>query len=188
MEIQLADHNSMKKNILFSNGNRAQLLTPPYGTPVVAILKSLDIEQPKALIVLVGGASGLNESLKPRLNRLFSRGIAHAIADSNAMIMDGGTQAGVMEMMGQGIAGNGQNNILLGMAPAGKVTYPGGPADGSIDEGAPLDPNHSHFVLIESNEWGCELIHCEKWKMIWTDRSKCITSKTLFIQGQRTTR
>jgi len=106
LEIQLADHNSMKKNILFSNGNRAQLLTPPYGTPVVAILKSLDIEQPKALIVLVGGASGLNESLKPRLNRLFSRGIAHAIADSNAMIMDGGTQAGVMEMMGQGIAGS----------------------------------------------------------------------------------
>ncbi len=40
--------------------------------------------------------------------------------------------------------------------PAGKVTYPGGPVKGSIADGARLEPNHSHFVLVESNEWGGE--------------------------------
>jgi hypothetical protein len=44
----------------------------------------------------------------------------------------------------------------LGVAPIGKVTYPGGPAEGCIEDGAALDHNHSHFVLVESNEWGGE--------------------------------
>ena len=106
--------------------------------------------------MLVGGAAGLDKSLKPHLVQLFSRGIAHAVADRNALIIDGGTQAGVMAMMGQGVADRGRNCILLGVVPAGKVTYPGGPTEGCIDDGAPLDPNHSHFVLVESSEWGGE--------------------------------
>ena len=42
------------------------------------------------------------------------------------------------------------------MTPSGKVTYPDGLAEGSIENGAPLDPDHSHFVLVESKEWGGE--------------------------------
>jgi hypothetical protein len=42
------------------------------------------------------------------------------------------------------------------VAPGGKVTYPGEPPEGSIEDGAPLDPEHSHFVLVESEEWGGE--------------------------------
>jgi hypothetical protein len=71
--------------------------------------------------------------------------------------MDGGTHAGVIAMMGQGVADRGRKTALVGVAPAGKVTYPDGPADGSIAEGAALDPNHSHFVLVESCAWGGEL-------------------------------
>src|SRR6185295_3182740 len=40
---------------------------------------------------------------------------------------------------------------LIGVAPAGLVSYPGGPA-----EGTPLEPNHSHFVLVDGNVWGSE--------------------------------
>lgn len=156
VETQQTDHNPCKKEIPFSNGNRAQLVAPRAGTPAASILKALDIEQPKALIMLVGGAAGLDESLKHRLAELFSHGIAPAVTDRNVLIIDGGTQAGVMAMMGQGAAATGRNFILLGVAPAGKVTYPGGPAEGSIEDGAPLDPNHSHFVLVKSDEWGGE--------------------------------
>lgn len=42
------------------------------------------------------------------------------------------------------------------MAPAGKVTYPGGSPANPTEDGAPLDPNHSYFVLVESREWGGE--------------------------------
>ncbi len=145
-----------KKEIIFSNGNRAQLVAPLAGTNAADILNALGIEQPKALIMITGGAAGLDEALKSRLVQLFSRGIARAAADTGALIIDGGTQAGVMTLMGQGVADRGRQSVLLGMAPAGKVTYPGGPAEGGLEDSAPLDPNHSHFVLVQTDEWGGE--------------------------------
>jgi hypothetical protein len=180
VESQQTDHNPGKKEILFSNGNRAQLLAPPAGTPAGSILKALDIGQSKALIILVGGAAGLDEPLKPRLVQLFSRGIAHAVAGRNALIIDGGTQAGVMAMMGQGVADIGRNSILLGVVPAGKVTYPGGPSEECIEDGAPLDPNHSHFVLVESNEWGGET---ETLYELAEELSKEIPVLTVLVNG-----
>lgn len=145
-----------KKEILFPNGNRAQLVAPLAGTNAADILNALGIEQPQALIMITGGAAGLDEALKSRLVQLFSRGIARAAADTGALIIDGGTQAGVMALMGQGVADRGRKSTLLGVTPAGKATYPGGPAGGSIENGAPLDPNHSHFVLVQTDEWGGE--------------------------------
>lgn len=146
----------IKKEITFPNGNRSQSVTVSADAPPDEILSSLGIKQPNALILILGGASGLDESLKPRLLALFSRSIACAAIETGAVIMDGGTKAGVMELMGQAVADRGRKSILLGVAPSGKVTYPQGPADGSIKDGAPLDPDHSHFVLVESEEWGGE--------------------------------
>ncbi|MFQ5793679.1 MAG: DUF4231 domain-containing protein [Candidatus Bipolaricaulia bacterium] len=156
MGTQQANQDESKKEILFPNGNRAQLVAPPAETSAANILHVLGIEQPKALLMIVGGAAGLDEELKSRLVQLFSRGIARAAADTGALIIDGGTQVGVMAMMGQGVVDRGRRSTLLGVAPAGKVTYPGGPAEDSIEDSAPLDPNHSHFVLVESNDWGGE--------------------------------
>jgi len=154
--MQQTSQDISKKEILFPNGNRAQLVIPPAGANAVDTLDALGIEQPKSLLMLVGGAAGLDETLEPRLVQLFNRGIAKAAATSDALIIDGGTEAGVMEMMGQGVADRGRKSLLLGVAPAGKVTYPDGPDEDSIADGAPLDPNHSHFVLVESDEWGGE--------------------------------
>jgi hypothetical protein len=44
----------------------------------------------------------------------------------------------------------------VGVAPAGKVLYPGGPPAESVVDGAPLNPNYTQFVLVESDEWGAE--------------------------------
>lgn len=156
MDTQLTTHNTKKKEIIFPNGNRAQLVAPLATSKAVDIMDTLGVKQPKALIIVTGGAVGLDEALKSRLAQLFSRGIARAAATTEALILDGGTQAGVMALMGQGVADRGRKSILLGVAPAGRVTYPGGPAEGSIEDGAPLDPNHSHFVLVKSDEWGGE--------------------------------
>lgn len=169
-----------KKEIVFSNSNRAWLLAPPAGTHAASILKALDIERSEALIMLAGGAAGLDESLKPRLAQLFSRGIAWAAAEMHAIIVDGGTQAGVMALMGQGVADQGRNSILLGVAPVGKVSYPGGPAEGSFEDRASLDPNHSHFVLVESDEWGGET---ETMYELAEELSKEIPVLTVLVNG-----
>jgi hypothetical protein len=147
----------MRKNtITFENGNRAVVVTPGRDTDAQTILKSLGIAQPHALIMVFGGAKGLEDSRKARLAELFTSAVAPAAAELGALVIDGGTQSGVMAMMGEAIARDGRGCQLLGIAPAGKVTYPGGPNDAKIGDGAPLEPNHSHFVLVESDEWGGE--------------------------------
>ena len=148
-------HAHMSQEIVFPNNNRAKLAAASPGLPITNLIESLGISPPKNLILLIGGADKLDEKLTSRLTQLFSRGIARAAADAEALIIDGGTQAGVMQIMGQSIADRGRKSSLLGVAPAGKVTYPGSsPVAGN--DSAPLDPNHSHFVLVDGNEWGSE--------------------------------
>jgi TRPM family ion channel len=147
----------MKKNtITFDNGNHAVVVTAGRDADAQTILKTLDIAQPQALIMVFGGAKGLDDSRKARLVEVFTNAIAPAAAELGALVMDGGTQSGVMAMMGEALAKDGRRSQLLGIAPAGKVIYPGGRSDANIADSAPLEPNHSHFVLVESDEWGGE--------------------------------
>jgi hypothetical protein len=147
----------MRRNtITFDNGNHAVIVTAGRDTDAQTILKSLGIAQPHALIMVFGGAKGLEDSRKARLAELFTSAVAPAAAELGALVIDGGTQSGVMAMMGEALAQDGRESQLLGIAPAGKVTYPGGRSDAKMADGAPLEPNHSHFVLVESDEWGGE--------------------------------
>lgn len=180
MDAQQKNQDNSNKEIVFSNGNRARLVAPAAGTPAASVLKALEIEQPKALIMIAGGAGGLDEALRPRLVELFNHGIAPAAVGIDAMIIDGGTEAGVMAIMGECVAETGRNSVLLGVAPAGKVTYPGGPAEGSIDDGASLDSNHSHFVLVESDEWGGET---ETMYELSEELSKEMPVLTILVNG-----
>ena len=151
----MPDEKIQPQEIVFPNNNAAKLVSALRDTPMASLIESLGISPPKNLILLIGGADKLDEKLTSRLTQLFSRGIARAAADAEALIIDGGTQAGVMQIMGQSIVDRGRKSSLLGVAPAGKVTYPGGsPVVGN--DSAPLDPNHSHFVLVDGNEWGSE--------------------------------
>ena len=147
----------MRKNtITFDNGNHAVVVSAGRDADAQTILKTLDIVQPNALMMVFGGAKGIEDSRKARLAELFTSVVAPTAAELGALVIDGGTQSGVMAMMGEARARDGRGCQLLGIAPAGKVTYPGAPSNANIGDGAPLEPNHSHFVLVESDEWGGE--------------------------------
>jgi hypothetical protein len=156
MSQQPTDRSDDRQEILFPNGNKARLVLTTPKIEAAEILGRLGIERADALILVVGGADELSESIAPRLAQFFSRGVARAAVDAKAVIIDGGTQSGVMRMMGQGVADRGRESILLGVAPSQKVTYPGDQSSYPSQDKAQLDENHSHFVLVESNEWGGE--------------------------------
>jgi SLOG in TRPM, prokaryote len=144
-----------KNTITFENGNRAVVITAPRDASGKAILDALEIASPRAVILLFGGAAGLDDSRKAHLATLFADGVTPVAAELGALIIDGGTQSGVMAMMGEAVTRCAQRCELLGIAPTGKVTYPGAGEIATTDS-TPLEPNHSHFVLVESNEWGGE--------------------------------
>jgi hypothetical protein len=147
----------MKKNtIRFENGKRAVVIAAPRDASAQAILDALELTSPRPVILLFGGAAGLDDSRKAHLETLFAEGIAPVAAELGALIIDGGTQSGVMAMMGQAIARSPGTSQLLGIAPEGKIACPELSDASAISDGTPLEPNHSHFVLVESNEWGGE--------------------------------
>src|SRR5258708_26860426 len=156
MDTQPASQAMNKQEIHFPNGNWAQAILPSAGTRITDLLHTLDIQQPDAVIIIAGGASEMDEQVHPDQVRLFTRGIAQIAASARALIIDGGTQAGVMAIIGQAVAGQQRRPTLFGVAPAGSVAYPGKPTRMSGGEGEPLDPNHSPFVLVETDEWGGE--------------------------------
>jgi SLOG in TRPM, prokaryote len=147
----------VKKNaITFENGNRAVVITASRDARAQAILDALEIASPGAVILLFGGAAGLDDSRKARLAELFIDAIAPVAAELGALVIDGGTESGVMAMMGEAVAQDGRRSQLLGIAPKGKITHLEIAGASAISDGAPLEPNHSHFVLVESAEWGGE--------------------------------
>ncbi|MGH2702765.1 MAG: DUF4231 domain-containing protein [Actinomycetota bacterium] len=92
----------------------------------------------------------MSAGLKPHL-----AAIVRAAGSAQATIIDGGTQSGVMDLMGREVAQERYRPLLLGVAPAALVRYPESRETGS-SKLVPLEPNHSHFVLTATDEWGSE--------------------------------
>src|SRR5437763_14961842 len=106
----------MRKNtITFENGNRAVVVSAPRDESAKAILDALEIALPRAVILLFGGAAGLDDSRKAHLETLFAEGLAPVTAELGALIIDRGTQSGVMELVGQASARSPRTSQLLGI-------------------------------------------------------------------------
>lgn len=145
-----------RKQVTFSNGNAAWVVVPPRDASCREIRQALAVPQPEALLLVVGGAKNMDDGVKDSLLPLFSEGIAALAAEKGALVIDGGTKAGVMEMMGQGVAEQGRQSVLLGIAPEEKVDCQGQAMAGASGGKTELDPNHSHFVLVAGSKWGDE--------------------------------
>jgi hypothetical protein len=145
-----------KNTITFANGNRAVVVTAPRDASAQATIDALEITSPRVVILLFGGAAGLDDSRKAHLVTLFADGVTPVAAELGALIIDGGTQSGVMAIIGEAVAQHPGTCQLLGIAPKGKITHPEIAAASPVSDGTPLEPNHSHFVLVESAEWGGE--------------------------------
>ena len=149
-------HLMSTQSIVFPNGNQAQAVffSPMGDTQNLPAL--LHIPSFSSVIMIMGGAALMEDSGSAHPADLFTHGVALLAATHNALIIDGGTQAGVMELMGIGVAEQHRRSPLLGIAPAELVTYPGQLDRIGQKERVSLDTNHSHFVLVETDEWGGE--------------------------------
>jgi hypothetical protein len=117
-------------------------------------LADLHLGGARPVIVLVGGADGLDEAQLARLRPLFEEGLAPLADALGACVIDGGTDTGVMGLIGQARAKLGATFPLIGVSARGTVAEVGGTA--SPDDAPSLEPNHSHVVLVPGSRWGEE--------------------------------
>lgn len=122
-------------------------------------------EPAKALICVFGGAGGLFELLVPDLRRVISEGVVEAAAARDALIIDGGTRAGIMRMVGAGLHRRAKEGLIpvraLGVSPGGVVAFPskrgGAPLDSAADAQSSAATGHDEELRqVEAQRRGRE--------------------------------
>ncbi|GAA2581923.1 hypothetical protein GCM10010435_69350 [Winogradskya consettensis] len=118
---------------------------------LAAALHEFGFATPRPVVTVVGGAGGMTGDDLDQLGSVVAEALLPAIHASGATVIDGGTDAGVMRLMGRS-----RNGFpLVGVAAAGTVALPGEPAPSA--DAAALEPHHTHFVLAPGHEWGAEV-------------------------------
>src|SRR5712692_7321254 len=138
--------------LTFANGLTAPVLRVHRAEELGVSLRELGFHSPRPTLVLVGGAGGLNDADLTRLRPLFVQALAPLANALGASVVDGGTDAGVIRLMGQARAETGATFPLVGVAAVETVALPD--ASPPRADAAPLEPHHTHFLLVPGDQWG----------------------------------
>lgn len=139
--------------ISFGNSKFAPAMRVPVGSDPKRIIKAFGLIAPRPTIFISGGASAMSDEDIERTRVLIDECISAFAEEKKITVIDGGTQAGVMDMIGDSRRERNYKYPLIGVSPLDKVEYPG--FKGTSSE-AILQDGHSHFVLVDSDEWGGE--------------------------------
>lgn len=139
-------------NVQFENGHQATAVRVRETDDPMYALKALGLSEPRPAIFISGGASYMSDQ-----DRKLAEGMLGAVADfahdHHVIAVDGGTESGVMNIIGDLRHKYGYKFPLIGVSPLGKVSFPGYQ---NPNEEAFLEDSHSHFVLVDGDEWGTE--------------------------------
>ena len=115
-------------------------------------LAELGLEGQFPTLVVVGGAADMGAADRAGVEPLFVTLAAWA-SRVGAAVVDGGTDAGVMRLMGRARQRD-AGFPLVGVAVAALVA---GTDARPVGEQATLEPNHSHILLVPGTSWGDEV-------------------------------
>jgi len=133
-------------------------------------LAELGVTRSIPTLVSVGAAGGLSGDESERLEPLFAA--LTAVADRRgAAVVDGGTDRGVMRLVGRARA-RGHHFPLLGVVVEGLVAPQAAAPD---DDRCPLEPNHTHALLVPGTDWGEEVPWLARAATIVADGAPSVT-------------
>lgn len=138
--------------IRFANNQSAEAVCVAPQADPLWIAEMFGFTTPHPSIFISGGASLMTEDDQRRTNEMMGA-VAQFAHEHNAIVITGGTESGVMQLIGAKRLEQGYNFPLIGVCPLGKVAYPGYE---NPDSEAHLEDSHSHFVLVVGDEWGDE--------------------------------
>lgn len=146
-------------------------------------LRSLGFDhRSRPTLVVVGGASKLSEADYHQVQRLFLEVLTPIAQKWQVCVVDGGTDAGVMQLMGKSRTAIGGSFPLIGVAPKKLATLP--TQTPTSEEAALLEPSHTHFLLVPGSQWGDESIWIAK---VASELAGDAPSVTVLINGGEVT-
>jgi SLOG in TRPM, prokaryote len=118
-------------------------------------LRQLEVNQPRAVLVVVGSAQRLAGARLHAAEQLLEAVVVPLCEELGVDVVDGGTDAGVMQAIGQARAAAGAEFALVGVVAGGTVA--GSAPDVAVDDDpVQFEPNHTHFVIVPGSDWGDE--------------------------------
>jgi len=144
-----------RSQLVFPSGHTAEAVRIHPPTDLALALHHMGLPQANPTLVVVGGASGLGQDYLLLLKSLFLEVLSPLAEHLGASVIDGGTDAGVMKLMGEARAEAMATFPLVGVAAIGTVILPNS-IQPPPEDGCELEHNHSHFVLVPGSLWGDE--------------------------------
>ena len=154
------------RQIALKRGKTVSAVNISDNKEITPALLALDIPHPKKVIVLVGGASGIGFLDKFAMRKAI-RSVAKLAEKTDAVIIDGGTQAGIMAEIGKQRKANQYSFPLIGVVFDSLIM--------KEDPKKILDPNHTRFIFIPGDDWGAESAWISKIATAVAGNEKSIT-------------
>jgi hypothetical protein len=149
----------------FEGGQTATAVRVDQPSDLPAALAALGLHAPRLVVALVGGAELMDARDLDRLRPLFERGLVAVAERLGVVVVDGGTDAGVMHLIGRARTRAEARFPLVGVPAVGTVRFPGKHPGArrrwslkhlGVRRRWPLDAHHPHFVLVPGAEFGDE--------------------------------
>lgn len=115
------------------------------------LMTRLGLKPRQKLIVLNGGTAKLEPEVASQLGEVLIDGLAQMAASENIMFITGGTNAGVFNLLGQGLQKWKHDTPCIGVF----VKQLACEQENQVDK-AQLESHHSHFVMVDGTKWGDE--------------------------------
>jgi hypothetical protein len=145
---------------------------------IAAALDRAGLRLDRPVIVLVGGAGTMDEKEFETGAQVLRDAVVPIAERRDAVVIDGGTDSGVMQLIGRARSAMGGSFPLIGVAAEGTVLVPG--AGEPSPDAVELEPNHTLFLLVPGTRWGDEV----RWM---TDVARVVagrrSSVTVLVNG-----
>jgi hypothetical protein len=143
-----------RTDVVLPGGRTAIVVFAPADVSGEDAVAALGLGPPRGLVVLNGSTNELPPKVSADLRASLGDGLARVAIDEALTVVTGGTDAGIFAIFGQAL-GDERPVACVGVAPAGLVTWPGREARAGCETAA-LEPHHTHFLLVDGDEWGVE--------------------------------
>lgn len=160
---------------------KTQCIFPVARLQLSEALTELNLESGFPVIVLIGGAIEDQETV---ITDSAIHTIAKLAQEMKALVVCGGTDMGVMAVIGQVRSQHGYTFPLVGITLEDLVAWPGGPQNTKFlwwgKERWQLEPHYPYFILVPGSQFGDE--------SAWIDDAAAVFSKgfrsvTILING-----
>jgi len=132
------------------------------------IVEAWGLRGTRPVVVLAGGAGAMDGESGRSARAAVQDAILPAVIAARAVLVTGGTDAGVMRIAGEARRAAGATFPLIGVVPQGMVALPDGssgaapgseaplPPAGGPGQPATVQPDHTHVLAVPGERWGDE--------------------------------